>query len=131
VRVTPKSPPTGSRLGEQHPRLPGQCRIACCLDHEGGQLLDDGDLLVPVERSGVGQDLDPDVPGLPVDVGDRVGRQLADEGRGVLPNIGMSGTDSMRMTVAAAAAASAWTSRNVPAGAVMSIIGTVASSRLC
>ena len=57
-----------------------------------GQLADEGDLLVPVERGGVGQDLHADVGAVAVHVRGAVRGKSCTKAAAFLQNIGMSGT---------------------------------------
>ena len=53
--------------------------------HKVGQLSDEGDLLVAIERASAGQDLNPHVFVITVYVGDRPCRYFVDEGGRIFP----------------------------------------------
>ena len=82
--VSVQTPATLGRFGQKDPGAVGEGWIAGRVGHDRRELGDDRQLLVAVERTGVGEDLDPDVGAVAVDVRDRRGRQLVDERGGVL-----------------------------------------------
>src|SRR5271155_4026536 len=79
VGVAGEAPAAVGRFGDQYPGALGQARVGGGLGNEVGELPYDSELLVTVERAGVGEDLDPDVGTVTVDVGQRVSRQVVDE----------------------------------------------------
>jgi hypothetical protein len=88
VGVAGQAPSTVGCLAEQYPGPAGQGRVAGSLSDEVGELPDDGELLVAVERAGVGENLNPDIAAVTVHIGQRVGRQLMDKRGGVLAEHG-------------------------------------------
>jgi len=117
VGMPGQAPAAVDCLGEQYPRPLGERRVAGCFSDERRETGDDRELLGAIERAGVGEDLDPDVGGVAVDVGQAAGGQVVDEGRGVLPEHGMSGTCSIAISSDASFWARARGSANVPAAA--------------
>jgi hypothetical protein len=83
VGVAVQAPPAGHRLGQQHPGAVSERAVARRLRDDGGEPLDDSELLAAIERARVRQHLDPDVVAGAVDVRDGAGRKLVDEGRRV------------------------------------------------
>src|SRR6476659_890761 len=84
VRMTPQAPAAGRRLGKEDPRPPSERGVARRFGDECGESLDDRDLLVAIQRTGIRQDLDTHVVESAGHVRDRVGWHLMDEGRRVL-----------------------------------------------
>src|ERR1700733_2238787 len=88
VGVAGQAPPAVGCLGEQYPGPFGEGWVVGGRGDEVGELPDDGELLVAVERARVGEDLNPDIGAVAVHVGQRVGPQLMDERGGVLAEHG-------------------------------------------
>lgn len=72
VGVAAQAPAAGCGFGEQDPGPVGEAGVAGGGGDDPGEFLDDGQLLVPVEGAGVGEDLDSDVGAVAVDVGQAV-----------------------------------------------------------
>ena len=115
--VSVQTPATLGRLGKQDPRAFGEGCIAGRVGHDRRELGNDRQLLVTVERSGIGEDLDSNVGAVAINVRDRGGGQLVDERAVFCRNIGMSGTRSTVITAVARSRASVCVSENVPAAA--------------
>src|SRR5580704_11658491 len=84
VGVALQAPAPLGGFGQQDPGAGGQARVGGGGGDEVGELADHRQLLVPVQRAGVGEHLDPDVTAVAVDVGQAPGRELVHETRGVL-----------------------------------------------
>ena len=85
VRVAVDPPAAFRRLIDQHPRSIHERRVAGGGGDDVGQLPDDAELLLAVEDADRRQDLHADVVAVAVHVGDRLGRHVVDERRGVAP----------------------------------------------
>src|SRR6476469_6480677 len=59
VRGTPQTPAAVGSLGEQHPYPRRRRRVSRCARDQGREPLNEGDLLVAIEGTSVGQDLNP------------------------------------------------------------------------
>ena len=98
--------------------------VSRCARDQGREPLNEGDLLVAIEGTSVGQDLNPHVICPTVDVGDRIMGNSWMNTAVFSRNIGISGTFSTTITAAATLRANWLLSANAPAGAYTSIIGT-------
>jgi hypothetical protein len=105
------------RLGQQHP---GALREGVVAGRSPAQLrepLDDGDLLIAVERAGVREDLHADVIALAVDVREAPEGSSWMKAAVFFRNNGISGTFSIFISASASCCASACRSAKVPLGA--------------
>jgi hypothetical protein len=84
VGVSHQAPAALDRLGEQDPRPLREREVAGRLSDDRREAGHDRQLLGAIERPRIRQHLDPDVGAVAIDIGNPRGRQLVDEGRGVL-----------------------------------------------
>ena len=77
-------PPAVRRLGDQYPGPVGDRRVPGLGGHDLGEFPDHAQLLIPVQHASGGENLHPDVVAVARDVGQRISRQVMDEGSGVV-----------------------------------------------
>src|ERR1700681_3536565 len=79
-----EAPTALRRFGDENPGALGQLRVAGGGRHDVGQLSDHAELLVAIEHTDGGEDLDADVVAVTGNVRYRISRQVVDERGGVV-----------------------------------------------